>query len=410
VLLSIIIIYLKLLYSSVNPQKRKLKHIVVLNHYFSQDIASIKKSNKLFNITVISALAFGRMFRLFIKESDDEWHSFYHECNINPRNKYYIFFKKYMLPAFRFFNISAFITPSDIFPYLRDIIPLLRKNKILTVVIDKEGTISPYDFDIFASEIKKYYPFISDIILVWSQRQKEFWQNCGIVDESKIFVTGQPRSDFWFNDKYKPSKKVLKYINPSKKNILLLSFDKSAYIPEHLFKSGEVTWEQLYNEVHTSIKDFAQKYPGLNFIVKTHPQQYIDDSTREKLASQKNISIASGASLSNELIFNSDIIVGFQTTGLIEAMVCQKPIIYTYWGDAPKISDYLLPFHKTKALYVARSQQELQQYFEKILINPEVPTEQNEARNKFINEYLFNCDGHSSERCLKIINENIISL
>ena len=62
-------------------------------------------------------------------------------------------------------------------------------------MIDKEGTISPYFFDYYANEIKSKYPLLSQKILVWSERQKLFWKKTG-VEEHKIKVVGQPRSDF----------------------------------------------------------------------------------------------------------------------------------------------------------------------------------------------------------------------
>ena len=39
-------------------------------------------------------------------------------------------------------------------------------------------------------------PEIADYILVWSERQKLFWEKTG-VNSDKIKVVGQPRSDFW---------------------------------------------------------------------------------------------------------------------------------------------------------------------------------------------------------------------
>jgi predicted glycosyltransferase len=386
---------------------KKFKHIVILNHFFDQDIIALKKANIYFRITTISAFSLNRIFRCFVKLENDEWYSINDEKNQKSRNEYSLFFRKWILPIFTLLKINAFIMPSDLYPYLRDIIPILRENKIISIVIDKEGTISPYDFENFSDSIKIYNPFISDFILVWNERQKIFWKKCGINDESIVHVIGQPRSDFWFS-KHKPSKDLLKYMPNDKINVLFFSFDKSAYIPEHLYRSGQITWDLLYKEVHSSIIRIAQKYPNLNFVIKTHPQQNtVDEEFLNIIKHLKNISIIGGAKLSNELIKYSQIVIGFQTTALIEAMVCGKPVIYTFWGDAPKISECLIPFHKTNALWTATSKEQLENYFEKCLVNSNITQNQQNARKDLVEKYFHNCNGQTSWRSLQIIYEKI---
>lgn len=386
---------------------KKFKHIVILNHFFDQDIIALKKANIYFRITTISAFSFNRIFRCFVKQEKDEWYTINDKKNLKTRSDYSIFFRKYFLPLLKLLKVKAFIMPSDLYPYLRDIIPILKENKIINIVIDKEGTISPYDFEIFSDSIKNNNPFISDLILVWNERQKIFWKKCGIDDDSIIHVIGQPRSDFWFR-KQKPTRDLRKFMPADKLNVLFFSFDKSAYIPEHLYNSGMITWDLLYKEVHSSIIRFAQKYPNINFVIKTHPQQNaVDEEFRNIIKQLKNINIIGGSKLSNELIKYSQIVIGFQTTALIEAMVCGKPIIYTFWGDAPKIAEDLIPFHKTDALWTAKSKVQLENYFEICLSNSNIPQTQQSARKVFVEKYFHNCNGQTSKRTLQKIYEKI---
>jgi hypothetical protein len=394
-------------YINIEFKKKQRNHIVVLNHFFNQDISSLKNANNEFKITVISAFTFNRVFRQFIQYTKDEWSSINDEVNISKRVDYAIFFKKWILPIFLRFKVNVFLTPSDQYPYLRDIIPLFRKEKIINIVIDKEGTITPYDFIEFSGSIKKYNPFISDLIIVWNNRQKLFWKKCGIKNDSIIHVLGQARSDFWFTEQ-KPSRILLKSMPKNKINVLFFSFDKHYYIPEHMFESGEITWNLLYRESHLGIVSCAKKYPHINFVIKTHPQQCsLDKEILSIINELDNVSIIGGAKLSNELILNSHIVIGFQTTALIEAMLCGKPIIYTYWGDAPKIADFLIPFHLSDSLWVAKSLKEFDNIFEKCLSNLQVPDNHVEARKIFVEKYFHNCNGKTSERILDLIFESI---
>ena len=387
--------------------KNQQSHIVILNHFFDQDIDALKMANVHFKITIISAFSFNRIFRRFVSFTDDEWSSINNESNKPKRKEYSLFFEKWILPLFIQFKIDAFVIPSDLYPYLRDIIPILRANKITNIVIDKEGTISPYDFNEFSGSIKIHNPFISDLIIVWNERQKLFWKKSGINDESIIHVVGQSRSDFWFRNQM-PSKNLLKHMPSEKLNVLLFSFDKSYYIPEHLYNSREITWDSLYKEVHSSVIALAEKYPNINFVIKTHPQQSsLDKEFLDIIKHLDNISIVGGAKLSNELIKNSHIVIGFQTSALIEAMVCGKPIIYTFWGDAPKIADLLIPFHTSNALWLAKSRKQLETYFEKCLSNLVIPQNQQKSRDIFVEKYFYNCNGQSSKRILELIHEKI---
>lgn len=404
--ISVIIIYGQFFKNLFN-NKRGRKNIVIFNHFFDQDILCLKKANQHFNITVLGASAMNRLFRRFIRFSENEWFSFYDSVNDLPRKKFATVFKRFVIPVFKIFRIKAFVTPSDIFPYLRDTIPLLKVNGIKIFVIDKEGTISPYDFDKFSASIKQWYPFISDHILVWNERQRIFWQKCGIANMDMITVTGQPRSDFWFTNQT-PSKELLQLMPAGKKNVLFFSFDKSAYIPEHLFKSGDITWNSLYHDVHYSIIEYARQNPEINFVIKTHPQQNtVDDAIQAICKQLPNVNIVGGAKISNELLKNADLVIGFQTTALIEAMFCNKPIIYTFWGDAPKIADYLIPFHQSNALFVAHSKEDLDNAYKQFMKSSDSLSWDIAYRKDFVERYFYKCDGQSSARTLKVMYEKI---
>ena len=97
-------------------------------------------------------------------------------------------------------------------------------------------------------------------------------------------------------------------------------------------------------------------------------------------------------------ILNADVVVGFQTTALLEALACGRPTIYTWWTDAVKEHEGdLIPFHReVDALAVATSPAELERLLEGHLRNRASPSSGAKA---LVTRYLGPIDGRAAERC-----------
>ena len=101
---------------------------------------------------------------------------------------------------------------------------------------------------------------------------------------------------------------------------------------------------------------------------------------------------------------NTDITIGFQTSGLTEAMFLDKPIICGAWGDLYEdIKDTLLPFHKTDALTFVSSKEEMWEELDSLLksLDSYVLTDDvAAARIAFRESFFHNPDGNVSRRLL----------
>ena len=188
--------------------------------------------------------------------------------------------------------------------------------------------------------------------------------------------------------------------------VLFFSFSPSAYIAPDLYRTGEISWEKLFYDTHYSILDLAEAYPGIEFIIKTHPQQKITDiDFIDRIKQLRNVYFSEGARVSNHLIVNSNVVAGFLTTALIEAMVCGKPIVYSFWGDAKeKWKENIIPFHNSNALFVANNKEDFKKKIIECINLKEIPKSQVKARKIFINEFFNQCDGKSAKRTIDTIN------
>ena len=107
---------------------------------------------------------------------------------------------------------------------------------------------------------------------------------------------------------------------------------------------------------------------------------------------------------SYDLLNNADIILGFQTSGMIEAMFTRTPIVYGAWGEFfEEIKNTLLPLHNTPALTFAHSKQEMFTRLATLIENPDSwrPTGEVESARRNLREtYFAKADGNASRRLL----------
>lgn len=346
--------YLKELKLQV-PSGKGVK-VLVINHHFDQDIeALIDGCGEFASFFVVNCMPFFNQATLFFR-TDDERDGIipYPALPEDIKKGYRRICRALFDDLYSIYPFELVVMPSDSFWWIREFLEVVRENGIKRIVIDKEGTISPYSFKVHSEQIREKFPLMSDYILVWSERQKNFWIKAGAT-EGAIKVVGQPRSDFFFQQYRWRTRKSLE-VEDYKKLILFFTFDVDAYI--NLFPYEErhregYTWLTLRNEINETLLDFAKRNPDVCILVKVHPQQSDIDFMRQfvKESDLPNLRLTEGAAISNHLIVNSDLIIGFQTTAITESMLTTKPIFYTAWGPTEqKLRKELIPFHETDGL------------------------------------------------------------
>jgi len=378
--------------------------LLVIDHVFDQDLEALQRANSKYSFIIINAFFLRNIATLTFPPSVESYRS-YNGTEMAPiRRRWRSVMDRFVKRVHKKYSICAVIAPSDNFFYVRELISALHDRKIPYYVIDKEGTICPAYFEHFAKYIKDHCPLIADHILVWSDRQRDFWLKTGVVSDM-ITVTGQPRSDFWKqSDRWLTKKQLgIPGLRTGHKLFLFFTYDPWAYTPDYMVERGEMHWEELRHQTHDVLFNFARQHSEIDVVIKAHPQQVDLHELQATIARSgtNNVYLATGSKISNHLIVNADCIIGFQTTALIEAMVTDKPIIYTFWGEArDRWANDLIPFHKSRGLTVASSQSELLQVLESSLNPTPILKEQREARHDFVNEYLSSIDGLAAKRTI----------
>jgi hypothetical protein len=232
---------------------------------------------------------------------------------------------------------DAFVTPSDIFPYVRVAKWACQRLGVPFIVVQKETTVAEGTMEEETVLIRDYTPFAGHHMTVCSERHREYWLRAG-TDPALISVTGQPRFDFYANTP-PPS---------GERTLLFFSYHLYAYAE---VLTGEMTiWRKLHDETERQLWKLAEE--GWQVAIKPHPQQpnwcaemrrMLDEMPE---SARKRVTFVPKLADTRKLIADASVIVGFQTTALLEAMLAGRPTVYTGWDErAIQHQAKLIPFH-----------------------------------------------------------------
>jgi hypothetical protein len=337
-------------------------NLLIVDHHFDQDIDAIRRGAGSHAIRVLAAERFGRIARRHFpaevfSSSLGEQYGFPQYAE--SRERHYEDVRNLLREIYATYAFDVLIVPSDVILSFRPFARVAREMGIPFVVLQKETTISPHTMVNQACVIGKWLPFGADLMLACSDNQKAFWLNAGAAPE-RIIVTGQPRFDVYYRHDQRRSLADMGIdVDPSLPTVMFLSYDVGAYSPEGPLTP---TWVELRGETEKVVTELALE-GKFNLLVKTHPQQQGMVETRarmRKLAGEKwrrTVHLVAGHVDFRQLVPNVDVVVGFQTTAMFEAMAAGKRVIYTFWGDATRryVSD-LIPLHEMRdALEIATS-------------------------------------------------------
>jgi hypothetical protein len=303
--------------------------LLVINHFFDQEIRAMRESEAFtnrFDLVILDPWTFfGENYGIFPYAVRHGGYAYDDPRLARARERSRDHARKLLdaLGAQR--NVCAIVTPSDIFFWLRELIAVGRERDVPTVVFDKEGTISPASFATEPDRTQRLFPPIADWFYVWSERQREFWTRAGLPPE-RIRVLGSLRTDLYVN---LPA--------PPRRAILFFDFEDEAYLqglkPEERRKY-EGNWAPMRQEIHRILLEKARAWPDVPFTFKLHPQQFDRDETIAHIngLGLPNVKATAGSGTVSDIVAAHSIAFGFQTTALMEVAMTTRPSVYLAWG------------------------------------------------------------------------------
>ena len=192
-------------------------------------------------------------------------------------------------------------------------------NKISTVLL--EHGASDYLPEISRYDVTSGYRNFDDKIAVWNDYQKKYLMESRKIPEKRIFVTGSPRHDTFFN-------KGISEKKHSQKTVLIAL----PAIAEMNFFSDTQTYirlEKLLKKIFATVRNLHD----VNLIVKLHPVQDSNNEYIKKLIQklEPKIPIHQVGSI-KKIIELCDVMINIHielmpSTVLLEGLILKKPII-----------------------------------------------------------------------------------
>jgi hypothetical protein len=318
---------------------RRLR-VLAMDHFFDQDLRALEADPSLDVRRFPYQRLRSRAVRLMGRDVARGLHPYNNPALGGARGRYAAWLAREVRRLYLERAFDVIVLPSDTFFYVRTLPAAAHRLGLPVVVVQKETTISQATMEVFSLEVKAEAPFASDLMTVCSERQKAFWVRAGTPAE-QIEVTGQPRFDIY------ASRRVS--IASPRRRVLFLTYALDAYVPGAGRGKGLRTWASLRDATERTLVDLVRA-GTCDVVVKCHPQQ-------DHRAEVERLSAAAGANLgrgltvadqdadTRALIIAADVVVGFQTTALYEAVAARRSVVYAAWGDEyERHREGLIPF------------------------------------------------------------------
>lgn len=376
----------------------------MLEHHFAQDIDALRRAagDEIELDVMPYDLLRAEALRVLPEEVATGLAAFTKPELESERRRYAAILREILEDRFTASPFDAVVMPSDTFFYVRSAPPAAHALGVPFLVAQKETTISEHTMREHAEEMRRFSPPLADRMTVCSERHKRFWVRAGGAPD-RIVVTGQPRFDFYGRPSEWPADVPFGDGGPS---VLFLSYAVDAYHPGE--GKGAGAWSALHLQTERGLHELARS--GWRVLIKPHPQQSIESLREWRRRAgdlwDRRVFLVDPQADVRPLIVAADVIVGFQSTALLEAMLTGRPVLYTGWDEAAAtLGDELIPFHEwDKQITVVRQAGELPGAVATARGNA-CAADVLHSRREIAERYLGPLDGQASERTVAVLRE-----
>tara|TARA_B110001450_G_scaffold239118_1_gene246691 strand:- start:6524 stop:7816 length:1293 start_codon:yes stop_codon:yes gene_type:complete len=383
-----------------NRSKYKKKILVLFKSFGAEDIETLKKNkNNDYKFLYMQRRNVKIIFDYFFSKinhdlTDDKYFSDDRLVQIT-KVEYRNFLKNTLQIFNKKSNFLAIVSFNYRYRAEKELHYICKPLNIKFIVCHKESLDLNDDHpktDLYIDMNSKNGKYNGDYMTVYTENFKNLLVKTSIIEADKIYVIGMPRADYYYN-RSDVSKKHILYLLPS------------WIAPKFLDKEFNI--KDYSNAVTKLILEFAIKNPNEKIIIKTKVFKKEQDFLNEAIMKNKlnNVILQKGGNSAN-LIKDAKLVIGFQTTALIEALILRKTIIVPYFNinNSDKLKRFTLKLENLT--YYAYDELSMMNYLNKFLLSNLDPLNvKNEEIDDIIDHYLGNTDGKSSERLLNFFNK-----
>ena len=216
-----------------------------------------------------------------------------------------------------------------------------RREDLPFLVMHKECVKTPADVTGWLETYRSgYLPSPAARILTYNETEARCLIEGGVARREQIHVCGMPRMDAIH------ARRVARAGTAPPRGVLFLSFGADAGT---IIGANANTWSELRQTSHEFIVKFAREHPSIPVVIKGKSSEY-EQARLERLLQDigpkpKNL-MTSYAGDIRTLFENVCVVIGFNSTALLESMASGLPTLVLSWAEAadPKNAERQLYF------------------------------------------------------------------
>ncbi len=267
-------------------------------------------------------------------------------------------------------------------------------------------------------------PFAGRKVLVYNDVERELEIASSVAAPEQIVVTGMPRLDRIHRWRRQHARAPHDQTPPQVLFFAFARHEKLTAIQRKPWAGvagnmepmegewGKLAWKELGEGSHWAMVELARRRPDIRVIVKTKGQSRKKDDIFLMLQSAAeslppNLKVVSGGD-PFELMTASRVVVGFNTTGLLEAIAAGKPVVVPWFGEAQDSSMRGHIIDLNEAVNYARSPEDLIQLVADYVDHPrDVPDELNATASGVLQYWVGNQDSGAGARVYRAIKDAV---
>lgn len=256
-------------------------------------------------------------------------------------------------------------------------------------------------------------PFTGSAIAVYNEDEKASLVRSGVAEAEAIAVTGCPRLEF------APDDTASDQTSPLQDRVVYFAIDPVAgtrtFAPDENVRrslretttlSQPIRWDNVASLLERELCEVAKGRPQVEFVIKVKLGR--KQQVAERLADTPlppNIRVT-GKGLAPQYLTSARIVIGLNTTALIEALAARRHVVVPRFGEAGDASnrDYL--FDLGTSVSDVYSVTDLGPTIDRLLQQP-LPTSLTDDAKATIRRYLGNDDGEAKDRIYVWIQANM---
>ena len=401
--------------------------LVIPKDVFLEDVASSLGAYGQFQVYSIPRTAIKATAAAFLPPAiDDNFYVSSDPAVQRCKDAYRSFLSKMWAVFAHLLRIDAVVTGNYSYYAERELATALEERGVPFVAMHKENMKSPGRVDFFIDVYRQRRgPFTGRRIVVYNTVERDVQILAGVVTPERVTVCGMPRLDRVHDWRRENAGSRSPLECPAQ--VLLFSFMEKTGLPrmgrkgrsgftslgEPLDQNLEsLSWSELFRSTHLAFVRFARENPNVRVIVKTKVRERewgpVEEILGEPDCRPTNLRVVRGGDPFN-LITDSEVVCGFNTTGLLEAIAAGKAVIVPRFGEAldPEMQRYVISLGD--AVEYADSPDDLTRRLKHhASARVPVPAELGSTRVEALQHWCGNSDGRAGERVCRVLRAEIV--